>query len=645
MKIVIVRRISQVFFFVVFLWFCIVSSLGTEWWQLRGWPVNWFLQLDPLVALGTVLTTGTLYSGLSWALAVLVLTVLFGRFFCGWVCPFGSIHHFVGYLGRRGKPLSRSLELNRPHAGQAVKYYVLLFLLCAASGVLAARILRLVFDTPPIFLALAAVTIVAAGLTVRGLHSNRRKAYGIFLLMLGFWTAAAFVIPLEQVIRSSLQSGLLDPIPLVYRSVNLVLLPLLDSSTRTLFVGQRYYEGAWLIGAVFLVAVLLNLKTPRFYCRYVCPLGALYGVLARLSLWKIGRVADECTNCRLCEANCEGACEPAGRIRVPECVLCMNCLDECRHDVIAYRTAPSASGEVLVPDMSRRGFVLAGVSGLAAIPLVRLGGGMSHSWNPEVIRPPGALSEADFIARCLKCGQCMRVCPTNVVQPCGLQAGLEGLWTPVLDFRIGTSGCQYNCTACSHVCPTAALRPISLDEKLGRGGFAGKGPIRIGTAFVDHGRCLPWAMDKPCIVCQENCPVSPKAIFVREHFATVRDGVVEVKSAEPLSIRVGGTVLKPGKYAAGDHYLKVSSEPGHQRRRIVANGEDTVSLSPEHRFAELPAAGTRVEIQVRLQRPQVDLERCTGCGVCEHECPVTGRRAIRVTAENESRTRKKSLLL
>jgi ferredoxin len=239
----------------------------------------------------------------------------------------------------------------------------------------------------------------------------------------------------------------------------------------------------------------------------------------------------------------------------------------------------------------------------------------------------------------------MRVCPTNIIQPSGLQVGLEGLWTPVLDFRVGTSGCQHNCTACSHVCPTAALRPISLDEKLGRSGFAGKGPIRIGTAFVDHGRCLPWAMDKPCIVCQENCPVSPKAIFVREHFVTVRGGALVVKSAEPLSVQVGSAVLKPGKYATGDYYLKIASEPEDRRRLIVENTENAVTLSPEHRLAELPAAGAGVEIQVRLQRPQVDLDRCIGCGVCEHECPVSGRRAIRVTAENESRTRKRSLLL
>ena len=100
MRIVTVRRISQVFFLVLFLWFTLVTTFGERWHELRGWPVNWLLELDPLVGLGTVLTTGTLYAGLLWAVATLVLTAVLGRFFCGWLCPFGTLHQFFGWLGR-----------------------------------------------------------------------------------------------------------------------------------------------------------------------------------------------------------------------------------------------------------------------------------------------------------------------------------------------------------------------------------------------------------------------------------------------------------------------------------------------------------------------------------------------------------------
>jgi formate hydrogenlyase subunit 6/NADH:ubiquinone oxidoreductase subunit I len=125
----------------------------------------------------------------------------------------------------------------------------------------------------------------------------------------------------------------------------------------------------------------------------------------------------------------------------------------------------------------------------------------------------------------------MRVCPTNVLQPAGFAGGWEGLWTPVLNNRIGTSGCQLNCIACGHACPTGAIRPLTLDEKHGTGEFEAAGPVRIGLAFVDQGRCLPWAMAKPCIVCEENCPVTPKAIYVSPIFQTVRDGTLTVASA------------------------------------------------------------------------------------------------------------------
>ncbi|MHC4256531.1 MAG: 4Fe-4S binding protein, partial [Planctomycetota bacterium] len=79
MKIVTVRRISQTFFFVLFLWFCIVSTVGEKFWQIRDWPVNLILWLDPLVSIGTVLTTHTLYWVLLWSVATIVLTIIFGR--------------------------------------------------------------------------------------------------------------------------------------------------------------------------------------------------------------------------------------------------------------------------------------------------------------------------------------------------------------------------------------------------------------------------------------------------------------------------------------------------------------------------------------------------------------------------------------
>ncbi|MHC4623161.1 MAG: 4Fe-4S binding protein [Planctomycetota bacterium] len=579
MRIVTTRRISQAFFFALFVWFCVVSTVGERIWQLRGWPVNWFLQLDPLAAIGTVLTQHSLYYPLLWALATVILTIIFGRFFCSWVCPFGTLHHFVGYIGNRGRTTPQRIELNKYRKEQSVKYFILVVLLAGAA-----------FPS----------------------------------------------------ISATLQTGLLDPIPLVTRSFNLFLLPIADRSTNIASVTARFYETAWLIFAIFFAAILLNLVIPRFYCRFICPLGALFGVISRFAIWRIGKNQSECINCRMCEKSCEGGCEPMGNIRISECVLCFNCRHDCKHEVISYQTVPSLAGETTDPDISRRGFVLSLAGGIMAVPAIRLSNELGSNWHHGIIRPPGALPEEQFLKRCIKCGQCMRACPTNVIQPGSFAGGLENLWTPVLNNRIGSSGCQLNCVACGQICPTAAIRPITLAEKLGREEFEKAGPVKIGTAFVDRNRCLPWAMGKPCIVCEENCPVSPKAIYTQEYFETVRDGGLTVERASAGRITFAEKDLLPGKFATGDYYCLFQ---GHGPRKIIANTENSIEISQSEKSKTIPAPGSKIEVQIRLQRPYVDIEKCTGCGVCEHECPVSGRRAIRVSAEGETRSENRRLLL
>jgi polyferredoxin len=632
---------------ILFLWFCLAATLGERWFQLRGWPVNWIIQLDPLVGLGTLLTTRTLYAGLVWGLATVVLTILVGRFFCGWLCPFGTIHQFVGYLARRKRTIKARMTLNRYHPAQSIKYWILVFLLMMAANALAVDAVRWPRTTPAGFalvLILGLVTLIV--LAVRRTKLNSPKTILAVFIIGGVWAVASFLFHGDWRPVASLQIGLLDPIPLVYRSINLLFLPLIDHTTLPASSSPRLYAGTWLIALIFVAAILLNLIRPRFYCRFVCPLGALFGVLGRFAIWRIGKSREECTDCHLCEKNCEGACQPTGRIRTAECVLCLNCIDDCHHGLMGYHTTPSAGGEILSPDLSRREFLTATVSGAAAIPLLRIAGNPGPDWNARLVRPPGSLPEEQFLSRCIKCGQCMRICPTNVIHPAGLTAGLEGVWTPVLNFRIGTSGCQHNCIACGNLCPTAAIRPISFAERRGLDRYAQQGPIKIGTAFVDRGRCLPWAMDRPCIVCQENCPVSPKAIFTRELFNVVRlQQPLVVKSADATRIDFQTDALVTNQYATGDYFCIVPGKTVRQKRQIVANTNSSLTVDAKFPFEPPPQSQSTVSIQIRLQQPYVDPRLCIGCGVCEHECPVLGKRAIRITAENESRAREHALLI
>jgi len=577
MRIVTVRRISQVFFLVIFLWFCITATLGANWWQWRGWPINWILDLDPLTALATVLATGTLYATLTWSLVAIVGTLVVGRFFCGFACPLGTINQATGWVARRGLNLAGRVEANRHRRSQSLKYYFLAFLLALA------------------------------------------------------WIG-------------SVQTGIIDPLPLLHRSVNLALLPLADNGLGGLSGEPRFYASAWLIGVVFLGVVGLNLVLPRFFCRFVCPLGALFGLLGRFSPWRIGETADKCGDCRICEEYCEGACRPSGKFIAGECVLCMNCLDRCPAGRVTFAGLPSAAGEVGLPDLSRRGFIVAG-AGLLVASMWEVGGLAGAGRDPSLIRPPGALDEARFLARCLRCGQCMRICPGNIIQPALLEAGVQGLWTPAVNYRIGRSGCQPNCIACGQVCPTAAVRPLSLDEKLGLGEFAAQGPIRMGTAFVDRSRCLPWAMDRPCLVCQELCPVSPKAIFIRTTFETIRDGQALPARIQGPSVDLAAAIPTGANLASGDYYLRPAGQPEAALRRITGLAGTRLTLERPLAAGGLAADKARVDIVVRLSRPFVDAARCIGCGMCEHECPVSGQRAIRVYSENESRSRPGRMLI
>lgn len=645
MRIVTARRISQIFFFLLFVWFCIVSTLGEGWWQLRGWPVGWLIQLDPLVGLGTLLATGTLYAGLLWGLLTIVLTIVLGRFFCGWLCPFGTLHQAVGWLANSGRRASWKIAANRYRRGQGLKYSLLVFLLGAAAGDLMRRAIGVPIQSPYLAAAIVVImlTLGVAALRLRTI-SGAGWVAGVAAVAVG-WTVLSIFTDGSRLLAASLQTGLLDPIPLFYRSVNLTLLPLVDGRLITLSAASRLYPGAFAMGAVFWTAVFLNLVVPRFYCRFVCPLGALFGVLGKNALWRVGQKPDGCTACGDCDRYCEGGCEPSAVIRTPECVLCMNCLADCRHGVMGYRLDPSAAGEVSVPDISKRELVAVLAAGVAAVPLARLAGMTGDAWNTGVIRPPGSLPEEEFLQRCIKCGQCMRVCPTNVIHPAGFQAGLEGIWTPMLNFRMGTSGCQHGCIACGNLCPTAAIRPISIEERLGKGDFESRGPMRIGMAFVDRGRCLPWAMDRPCIVCQENCPVSPKAIFTRIEFRSVRlDGDLRLRRLEGNRLTFNGPALPSDRFATGDYYVSIDGNPGIPPARIADIGPAGLTLE-DHAFTTSAPGADRVTLLVRLQLPYVDPARCIGCGVCEHECPVKGRRAIRVTAENETRERRHRLLL
>ncbi len=454
------RRTSQVFFLLLFLW--LLLKTGYEGSDVLAFPVNWFFRLDPLAAVSTALSAHALPDGFLWAVGLLGLTALFGRFFCAWVCPMGTLCHMAGAAGRTLNP-SRKPDVST--GAQRVKYFILVFILAASVySVQPAGIMD------PLSLAtrsIATAVFPAIGLALRAVLD--------FLASLGIGPLDAFYPP--------------APAPAFHQ--------------------------AFLLGLLFLFVVGLSLYRHRFWCRVLCPLGALLGLAARLSPVRL-RKQEACGGCEVCSWNCAGAADPhlKGGWKRDECHLCWNCVSDCptRKAGFGFGGAAAARMDEARKVRERRRFVAAAAGGIAFVPLIRAGFAPGKP-AADLIRPPGSAPEAEFLARCIRCGECMKVCPTNAVHPASFQAGIEGLWTPVLDMNRGC--CEFSCTLCGQACPTRAIRPLPIEVKQ-------KTPI--GLAVFQRGRCFPWAMDKNCVVCEEHCPTPVKAIFLREETVTRRDG-------------------------------------------------------------------------------------------------------------------------
>jgi polyferredoxin len=438
------------------------------------YPVEAFLLLDPFVAFLTLVATHKLYAGLSWSLGILLLTLVFGRVFCGWICPFGTLHHILSWFWP-GPPLKNRarVQKNRTQSWQRYKY----------------------------------------------------------LLMVGLLGSAMF---------GSALGGLFDPICMMVRGLSLGVLPALQFSTLRAFdqtgrlgsprlqsagdsaeaflsetlwtAEQPHFHSAWLVFSVFVGIVILNRFIPRFWCRALCPLGAFLGVFSKFALFGFEKAHAKCTDCNLCLVHCQGADSPEGGVkhRQEECHGCFNCVAACPEDVLEFKFLPNRESTQATPDVGRREVMASAALGAALVPSMRIGDWPEGAYSEKVIRPPGSLAEEDFLDRCIRCAECMKVCPNNALHPASFEAGPEGVWTPILIPKIGY--CEHSCVLCGQVCPTGAIAKIEEKDKLGQG----VPPIRLGTAMFDRGRCLPWAMATPCTVCEEFCPTSPKAIWVEE---------------------------------------------------------------------------------------------------------------------------------
>jgi len=428
-------------------------------------PVDTFFRMDPLLGLLAMVSTRRVIEVmLIYALPIVLLTILAGRFFCGWLCPLGTCLDAADVIAFRKRRVESGKRKAQTGRARNVKYYLLFAILIAA--VMSAQVAYLV---DPITIITRAFTFAVFPIVQFGMRS-----------LAGVETVG-------------------DRLPFLAQSA--------------FFPGdvQYFFRLNFLAAAMFIAIIGLNSITRRYWCRNLCPLGALLGVLSKVSIIR-RQVDSKCTKCSKCIPHCKtGAIlEDPTQYQATECIYCYNCTHVC--PTLATRIAPSirSQGYHSKLDLNRRRTVQAlGVGALAAV----LGKtnvaaktdrtGRVKTSSELLIRPPGALPEDEFVNRCIRCSECMKVCPTGGLQPALTEAGFAGLWTPVLVPKIGE--CTQNCNLCSQVCSSQAIQPFEIAEKP---------HIYIGRAIIDRSSCIVWNSDRKCLVCDEHC--SYHAVYWKE---------------------------------------------------------------------------------------------------------------------------------
>ena len=408
--------------------------------------------------------TGTLHCWLGWlakiqflpavmalnvivVVALVVLTLVFGRIYCSVICPLGIFQDLLARLHRKKNKYSYSEEK------KWLRYPVLaLFVLAGATGIgslfqlLApysafGRIATMIFQ--PIWKACNNLLAMAA---------ERMDSYAFYST--------------DTWMRS---------------------LPVL------------------LIAVVTLVVLfILAWRGGRTYCNTICPVGTILSFFARFSWLKVHFDVDKCKNCSLCSKNCKAACIDfkTHTVDYSRCVACGNCIDSCKFGALKYSGQASRTSSPSSVDTSKRSFLLASAmlaTGAMAQKKEKLmDGGLAEIEDkvaPErqtPLTPPGSLSFQNLSTRCTGCQLCVSECPNQVLRPSG---DLMHLMQPTMSYENGY--CRPECTRCSEVCPAGAIKLIDKPEKTS---------IQIGHAVWIKKNCVVLTDEVECGNCARHCP-------------------------------------------------------------------------------------------------------------------------------------------
>lgn len=421
-----------------------------------------------LITLLFVDFTDTLYPYLGWlpkiqflsavlalnvvvVVALVLLTLLFGRIYCSVICPLGIMQDIVARFRRKKNKYSYSGEK---------------------------RILRFV---------MLAVLVVA--------------------LLAGVGSIASLLAPYSTF--GLIAQNLLQPIYIFGNNLLAQAAEKMDSyAFYSVDLWIRSLPTFIIACVLFVVIVVLALIGGRTYCNTICPVGTVLGYLSKFSRLKIVIDADACKNCRKCERNCKASCIDVKNHKVDytRCVVCGNCLEECKFGALSYGHKSTIDKENKIAaehNEGRRSFLIGATLGVAGAAMAqekkKVDGGLAviedkvKTKRNTPLTPPGSLSAKNMQQHCTACQLCVSKCPNHVLRP---SSDLMTLMQPEMSYEDGY--CRPECNRCSAVCPTGAIKPITLEDK---------SSTQIGHAVWVKKNCIPLTDGESCGNCARHCPV------------------------------------------------------------------------------------------------------------------------------------------